>query len=105
MSDKAPNLAKIIAMDVLTVGRLPLLLMLTLLVSAMGVVFVTHQSRTAITDKDVTLVERERLGNEWRNLLLEETALAEHSRVEQLAIRELEMKRPDADKEVLVSLK
>ncbi|MDF5377593.1 cell division protein FtsL, partial [Vibrio parahaemolyticus] len=43
--------------------------------------------------------------SEWRNLMLEETALAEHSRVQDLAKKELEMKRPDGDKEVVVTLK
>lgn len=105
MSDNTPNLAKIIAVDVLTAGRVPLVLLVTILVSAMAVVFVTHQARSAISEKDHALIERERLDNEWRSLLIEETALAEHSRVEQLAIQELEMRRPDADKEVLVSLK
>ncbi len=50
-------------------------------------------------------MERDRLDSEWRNLILEETALAEHSRVQDLSNKELEMKRPDADKEVVVTLK
>lgn len=62
-------------------------------------------ARQAITEKDHTLVERERLDSEWRNLMLEETALAEHSRVQDLAKKDLEMKRPDGDKEVVITLK
>ncbi|EEY44835.1 cell division protein [Vibrio mimicus VM223] len=38
-------------------------------------------------------------------MILEETALAEHSRVQQLARKDLEMKRPDSDKEVVINLK
>ncbi|OJI53693.1 Cell division protein FtsL [Vibrio vulnificus] len=45
------------------------------------------------------------MDNEWRNLMLEETALAEHSRVQEMAKKELEMKRPDGDKEVVINLK
>ena len=71
----------------------------------MGVVLVTHSTRQAITEKDVALVERERLDEEWRNLLLEENALSEHNRVQKFAVTELEMKRPDPDKEVVISLK
>ena len=56
-------------------------------------------------DKGIWSDERERLDSEWRNLMLEETALAEHSRVQDLAKKELEMKRPDGDKEVVVTLK
>lgn len=99
------NLAKLIGMDIITVGRVPLLVLLLIFATAMGVVFATHHTRQAINQKDVALQERERLDNEWRNLLLEENALSEHSRVQAMAKQELDMKRPDADKEVVVSLK
>lgn len=104
MSQQKINLAKIILLDLISVGRVPLILMLMIFVSAMGVVFTTHHSRQAITEKDQSLVERERLDNEWRNLLLEETALSEHSRVQAVAKQDLDMKRPDADKEVIIDL-
>ncbi len=74
------NLAKLIGMDIITVGRVPLLVLLLIFATAMGVVFATHHTRQAINQKDVALQERERLDNEWRNLLLEENALSEHSR-------------------------
>ncbi|MEH0665295.1 cell division protein FtsL [Vibrio scophthalmi] len=104
MSQAKGNLAKIIALDLLTVGRVPLLLLMLIFASAMAVVFTTHHTRQAVTEKDSALGERERLDNEWRNLILEETALAEHSRVQDVAIKELEMKRPDSDKEVIITL-
>ncbi|EGA69935.1 cell division protein FtsL [Vibrio sinaloensis DSM 21326] len=104
MSNSRPNLAKIIALDLLTVGRAPLVLLVLIFASAMGVVFTTHHTRQAITEKDQALMERERLDNEWRNLLLEETALAEHSRVQAVAKQDLEMTRPDSDKEVIIQL-
>ncbi|AIS53953.1 cell division protein FtsL [Vibrio coralliilyticus] len=104
MSKPTPNLAKLIALDLLTVGRVPLLVLILIFASAMGVVFTTHHTRQAITEKDQALQERERLDNEWRNLLIEETALAEHSRVQEIAKDELQMKRPDSDKEVVIDL-
>lgn len=104
MKRTSPNLAKIIVLDLFTVGRVPLLLLMLIFASAMGVVFATHTSRQAISAKDQALVEREHLDNEWRNLMLEENALAEHSRVQRMAKSELLMKRPDADKEVVISL-
>ncbi|WP_100752113.1 MULTISPECIES: cell division protein FtsL [Vibrio] len=103
MSSATPNLAKLIALDLLGVGRVPLIMLILIFTSAMGVVFITHHTRQAVTEKDQALVERERLDNEWRNLLLEETALAEHSRVQDIAKRDLEMKRPDSEKEVIVN--
>ncbi|RSD32236.1 cell division protein FtsL [Vibrio pectenicida] len=104
MSRHVPNLAKLIALDLVTIGRIPLLVLTLIFASAMAVVFTTHHTRQAITEKDLALQERERLDNEWRNLLLEETALAEHSRVQEIAKDELHMKRPDADKEVVIDL-
>ncbi|ANW24861.1 cell division protein FtsL [Vibrio coralliilyticus] len=104
MNKPTPNLAKLIALDLLTVGRVPLLVLILIFASAMGVVFTTHHTRQAITEKDQALQERERLDNEWRNLLIEETALAEHSRVQEIAKDELQMKRPDSDKEVVIDL-
>ena len=105
MSKDTPNLAKLIGADLLTVGRIPMLLLILIFASAMGVVFMTHHTREAISEKDVAQAERERLDNEWRNLLLEETALAEHSRVQSVAKDELGMQRPDSEKEVIVTLK
>ena len=104
MSKAKSNLAKLIVDDLLTVGRMPLLVLILIFASAMGVVFTTHHTRQAITEKDQALQERERLDNEWRNLLIEETALAEHSRVQEIAKDELQMKRPDSDKEVVIDL-
>ncbi|HFQ5122259.1 TPA: cell division protein FtsL [Vibrio vulnificus] len=105
MRPAKPNFAKEIFFDLLTVGRTSLILLVLIFASAMAVVFATHHTRQAITQKDEALQEREHLDNEWRNLMLEETALAEHSRVQEMAKKELEMKRPDGDKEVVINLK
>jgi len=102
--ENKPNLTKLIAFDLFKVGGIPLLLLVAIFVTAMGVVFNTHETRRSITEKDQSYEERERLDNEWRNLILEENALAEHSRVQKMAIDELDMKRPDADTEVVISL-
>ena len=104
MQNQSDNLAKMIVLDIWESGRIPLILLVLIFSTAMGVVFMTHHTRQAITEKDYALIERERLDNEWRNLLLEETSLAEHSRVQSIAKQELEMKRPDSDKEVVISL-
>ena len=101
----SPNLAKLIVTDLFTVGRLSLLLFILIGMTAMGVVFATQHARQAITEKDHTLTERARLDNEWRNLMLEETALSEYSRVQTLAKKKLGMRRPDADKEVVITLR
>lgn len=96
------NLTKLVLLDLITVGKLPMVLLLCLFLSAMSVVFVTHYSRQLITEKDQLLDSREQLDHEWRNLILEETALSEHSRVQDVAQKELGMQRPDIEREVLI---
>lgn len=103
MTEKQPNLTKLIITDLFKVGFIPLILLIAIFAAAMGIVFSTHNTRSAITEKDQTLVERERLDSEWRNLILEEKALAEHSRVQKMAVDELQMQRPDGDKEVVIA--
>lgn len=105
MSQPTPNLAKLILIDLLTVGRVPLILLVFIFASAMGVVLTTHDTRQAVSKLDQVQSERLNLDNEWRNLIIEETALAEHSRVQDVTQNDLDMKRPDADKEVVINIK
>jgi len=96
------NLARLIARDIVSVGRVPAILSICILISALAVVYITHQSRQLIAQQELLLIERDQLDIEWRNQILEENSLAEHSRVERLAETELEMKRPSASSEIVV---
>lgn len=96
------NLARLIARDIVSVGRVPAILSVFILISALAVVYITHQSRQLIAQQELLLIERDQLDIEWRNQILEENSLAEHSRVERLAETELEMKRPSASSEIVV---
>lgn len=98
-----PGLSRQIAQDLIAYGRWPLFLLIFIVVSAMSVVYVTQNTRTAIAFHDQLLMERERLEVEWRNQLLEEHALSEHSRIERLASRDQGMVRPDSNREIIVS--
>jgi cell division protein FtsL len=100
--DFSLDLPLMILKDMFTVGRIPLFILTVIFISAMSVVLTTHNTRQAITEKDQALEERAHLDEEWRNLILEESALSEHSRVQRLAVSELEMTRPSADKEVII---
>ncbi|MFV0574415.1 MAG: cell division protein FtsL [Vibrio sp.] len=106
MTDKhSQNLFQIIRRDLFSIGRVPLILLLLIFISSIAVVLTTYNTRHQITLRDELLENREKLDSEWRNLILEENALAEHTRVQRIAIRDLEMKRPDSDKEVVINLK
>ncbi|ATF08975.1 cell division protein FtsL [Candidatus Enterovibrio altilux] len=97
------GLTKQIIHDLTSVGKVQLILFVLVLLSALGVVYTTQQTRSIIAGNDQLLMERERLEVEWRNQLLEEHALTEHSRVESIARQDQGMVRPDSKREVIVS--
>lgn len=83
---------------------LVLILLMLVVVSAFYVVYFTHLHRQTTSTLENLLVERDELDIEWRNLLLEQNSLAEHSAIESKAAKQLNMKRPDAKSEVIIIL-
>ncbi|MEH6358219.1 MAG: cell division protein FtsL [Pseudomonadales bacterium] len=73
-----------------------------MLVSAVAVIYVTHLNRHSFSQYQAALQLRDQLDIEWGQLLLEQSAQASHSRVEQLARKRLAMKAPEASQIVLV---
>jgi cell division protein FtsL len=65
---------------------------------------VTAKTKTEISELRQIEVEEDYLENEWRNLLLEEETLAEHSKVRDVAENQLNMTRPDANNEEHVEI-
>lgn len=98
------NLTKLIGFDLFRGSRLHLILLFCLFISAISVVLVTHNTRQMTVKREDLLLKKDRLDGEWRNLILEESALAEHSRIQSRSIRELNMKRPSPDKEIIIKL-
>jgi len=80
------------------------LLLLMVVVSAFSVIFYTHMNRQTTSDLELLLTERDELDIEWRNLLLEQNSLAEHSAIESKVTKLLNMKRPDVSSEVIITL-
>ena len=79
-------------------------LLMIVVFSAFSVIYTTHINRLTTSELEVLLTERDELDIEWRNLLLEQNSLAEHSAIESKASRLLEMKRPSAATEVIIRL-
>jgi cell division protein FtsL len=77
-------------------------LLVCLLVSAFSVIYFTHLNRQTTSELEQLLTQRDELDIEWRNLLLEQNSLAEHSEIESKAKRLLKMKRPDVKSEVVI---
>lgn len=77
-------------------------LLLACLVSALAVVYSVHRGRQTFVGLEALRREENRLQEEWRQLLLERSALAAHARVERLARTRLSM-RPLGDAMQVVS--
>jgi cell division protein FtsL len=98
------NLVIIIATDL---GRHLFLIVLYLatVASALAVVVTTHNNRQLLITHEQIIQEKDLLDIEWRHLIIEETALTEHNRIERLVADKLNMRRPTQADEKLVRVK
>ena len=79
----------------MSITRMGLLLVgAGLFVSALGVVWSIHQTRTLFIELQALHAERDRLNIEWSQLKIEQSAWATHGRVEQTARAGLNMVIP-----------
>ncbi|WP_223669458.1 cell division protein FtsL [Kangiella shandongensis] len=79
-----------------------LLLGVVVVVSAIIVAYQTHQNRQATIAFKQLQDEQTALDLQWQKLRLEQSALSEHSRVEQLAEDKLQMKHTESDDEIIM---
>ncbi len=77
-------------------------LLLLVVLSAFSVIYFTHLNRQTTSSLEILLTERDELDIEWRNLLLEQNSLAEHSTIESKAEKLLLMKRPNVNSEIII---
>lgn len=77
-------------------------LSLLVLGSAMGVAWSSFLVRAGTTEREFLIDDNAALNLEWQKLSLEQSAMAEHSRVESIARKQLQMKHPDAASELVV---
>ena len=96
------SLPAVIGGDLLRHGKIPLLLLVAVLVSAVLVVTTAHKTRLLTAQREQLVLERDALDIEWRNLILEENALGDHSRVERTATDKLQMQHVDPAQENIV---
>lgn len=84
-------------------GRLLLLLLIvTVLASALGVVFSTNESRKLFVELQGLQKVRDELSADWGRLQLEQSTWATHGRIEQIANNKLEMVNPPPGAVVIV---
>ena len=82
--------------------KLVLIMLVLAIGSALAVVEFTHLNRQLTINQDKLFQQRDALDMEWRNLLVEQRALSEHSRVEELAKKQLLMVRPLGQQDIVV---
>jgi len=79
-------------------------LLLLVVISAFSVIYYTHVNRQTTSELEILFTKRDELDIEWRNLLLEQNSLAEHSAIESKAKKLLNMKRPDTASEIIITI-
>lgn len=84
-SNERHALPGVIGDDLLRFGKLPLCLFICIIITAITVVTTAHHTRLLTAQREQLVLERDALDIEWRNLILEENALGDHSRVERIA--------------------
>lgn len=101
-SPERHSLPGVIGGDLLRNGKLPVCLFVAIVITAVSVVTTAHKTRLLTAQREQMVVERDALDIEWRNLILEENALGDHSRVERIAKDKLQLQHVDPSQENIV---
>jgi len=97
------NLALLILLD-LKRHWFQVILSLAILCSALTTIVVTDDTRSVTAELNKVQSKSDDLEVEWRHLVLEQNAQAEHSRVSDIAKVKLAMTRPKPLEEKMISL-
>jgi len=81
------------------------ILAIFILISALYNIYITHETRELVTKKEYLSQQKDNLMIEWRNLLIEEHTLDEHSRIRSVAGSKLSMAQPTKENSVLVEIR
>lgn len=85
MAKERYPLQQVIRDDLVNHNKCALLLLLVLVATAVGTIWVTHQTRLTMAEKGLLADENMRLENRYINLLMEENSLSQKERVEDVA--------------------
>ncbi len=77
-------------------------LFIAVVATAIGVVLGVHHNRQLSMQHESLIQEKDELDVEWRHLIIEQSSLTEHNRIEQIVRENLNMRRPGPEDEVLV---
>ncbi|MFT6268574.1 MAG: cell division protein FtsL [Alphaproteobacteria bacterium] len=73
--------------------------------SAVTVIISTHENRQLVIAQEQLVKQKDALDVEWRHLIIEQSSLTEHNRIERAMAEKLGMKRPTRADEVLLRVK
>ena len=99
-NDRYP-LQEIIIEDLFTSNKRVLILLFAITASALGTVWITHQTRGLVAEKGELVLQHQALENEFLNLKLEEATLSDNTRIEAIA-KQLGMQRATSEQEVVI---
>ena len=99
-NDRYP-LQEIIIEDLFTSNKLVLILLFAITASALGTVWITHQTRGLVAEKGELVLQHQALENEFLNLKLEEATLSDNTRIEAIA-KQLGMQPATSVQEVVI---
>ncbi len=86
-------------------GQPVLLLMIfavVCMISAIGLVYVKHESRNLFIELERLTAERDELNIEWGQLQIEQSTWATHARIERVALEELALVHPKSTEIYLI---
>ena len=95
-SERYP-LQHILVEDLFSSNKLIVILLLLILASAMGTIWMT-----LISENGQLVLQHQALENEYRNLQLQEATESDNTRVESIAIGTLKMQRVQSEQEVVI---
>lgn len=73
--------------------------------SALAVVVSAHENRRLVIAHEQLIQEKDQLDIQWRHLIIEQSALTEHNRIERAVLSKLDMRRPTREDEILLRVK
>ncbi|MFD0965635.1 cell division protein FtsL [Seminibacterium arietis] len=100
-SERYP-LRNIILEDLFVANKLPILLLIAVVVTALGTIWLTNSTRVLVSEKNDLVLQYQALENEFRNLQLEEITQSDNTRIEAIATGKLQMKKIAPEQEVLI---
>ncbi len=81
-------------------GRRPFLLITVFvavcMLSALALIYTKHDARKLFVELENLTTERDHLNIEWGQLQIEQSTWASHARIEQVAVEEMSLVRPQA---------